>query len=242
MTIQTNLKHRIRSGEITIGAIAPVTATKNRIEDIMGSSNYSYLNVDSQHGPYDERLLVEFCEAADQVGVPVMFRIKHTRHSYLVGNILDLGPAGVEIPQTETEETTQEALDYFYYPQVGKRSWGGPPTSWRADYTDRLEYAKFWNDYGVLSLQIESLSAVTRAKTFARPGVDMLSWGPADLSFNREANPDHPLKTDDDCIKHTLMLLEGTETKLSIRNYQYELRNKYLDMGATVLIELPFTQ
>ena len=70
----------------------------------------------------------------------------------------------------------------------------------------------------------------------------MLSWGPADLSFNREANPDHPLKTDDDCIKHTLMLLEGTETKLSIRNYQYELRNKYLDMGATVLIELPFTQ
>ncbi|MGY8879279.1 MAG: hypothetical protein ACKVKV_01235 [Dehalococcoidia bacterium] len=38
MIIQTNLKQRICSGEITIGAIAPVTVTKSRIEDIMGVS------------------------------------------------------------------------------------------------------------------------------------------------------------------------------------------------------------
>ena len=239
MTIKTNLKHRIRSGEITIGAAIPSTATKSRIEDVMSSSDYSYLSVDSQHSAYDERTLAELCENADQVGVPVVFRIKHTRHSYLVGSILDLGPAGVEIPQTETEETAQEALDYFYYPQVGKRSWGGPPISWRANYTDRIEYANFWNDYGVLWLQIESLSAITRAKTFARPGVDVLSWGPADPTFNREANPYHPLKTDDDCIEHVLKLLGETDTKLCIRSYKPELRNKYLDMGATVLIEIP---
>jgi 2-dehydro-3-deoxyglucarate aldolase/4-hydroxy-2-oxoheptanedioate aldolase len=239
LTIKTNLKHRIRSGQTTVGAATPLTATKSRIEDIIGSSDYSFLSVDSQHNAYGERALVEVCEAADQVGVPVMFRIKHTRHSYLIGNILDLGPAGVEVPQTETEDTAQEALDYFYYPQVGKRSWGGPPSSWKANFSDRNEYADFWNDYGVLWLQIESLSAITRAKTFARKGVDCLSWGPADLSFNREANPDHPLKTDDDCIEHVLKLLEGTDTKLCIRSYQPELRNKYLDMGATVLIEIP---
>jgi hypothetical protein len=38
LIIQTNLKQRICSGEITIGAIAPVTVTKSRIEDIMGVS------------------------------------------------------------------------------------------------------------------------------------------------------------------------------------------------------------
>jgi 2-keto-3-deoxy-L-rhamnonate aldolase RhmA len=239
LTIKTNLKQRIRSGQQTIGALSPVTADKSRIEDIMGSDDYTFISVDSQHSPYDERALVAICEAADQVGVPIMFRIKHTRHSYLVGNILDLGPAGVEVPQTETEETAQEALDYFYYPQIGKRSWGGPPTSWRADYTDRNEYADFWNQYGVLWLQIESLSAVTRAKTFAKQGVDCLSWGPADLSFDLEANPDHPLKTDDDCMNHVLKLLEGTDTKLSVRSYERDLRNKYLDMGVTVLLERP---
>ena len=38
VTIQTNLKQRIRSDEITIVAIAPVTALKIHIEDIMGVS------------------------------------------------------------------------------------------------------------------------------------------------------------------------------------------------------------
>jgi 2-dehydro-3-deoxyglucarate aldolase/4-hydroxy-2-oxoheptanedioate aldolase len=239
LTIKTNLKHRIRNGEISVGAATPLTSTQSQIEDILGSSDYVFLSTDSQHGPYDERLLVEFCGIADQIGVPVMFRIKHTFHSYLVGNILDLGPTGVEIPQTETAHTAQEAVDYFYYPQVGKRSWGGAARANISGHPDRLDYADYWNDFGVLWLQMESLSAVTRAKTFARPGVDCLSWGPADLSFNREANPEHPLKTDDDCIRHVAKLLEGSETKLCIRSYEPELRNKYLDMGATVLIERP---
>ncbi|MDP6666124.1 MAG: aldolase/citrate lyase family protein [Dehalococcoidia bacterium] len=239
MTIKTNLKHRIRNGETTVGASTPMTATKGRIEDILGSSDYTFLSTDSQHGPYDERLLVEFCETTADIGVPVMFRIKHTFHSYLVGNILDLGPSGVEVPQTETEHTAQEAIDYFYYPQVGKRSWGGAARANVSEHADRLDYAEYWNDFGVLWLQIESLSAVTRAKTLAKPGVDCLSWGPADLSFNREANPEHPLKTDDGCIQHVVKLLEGSDTKLCIRSYQPELRNKYLDMGATVLIEIP---
>ena len=143
MTIKTNLKHRIRSGQISIGAISPMTATKSRIEDIMASSDYTFLSTDSQHGPYDERLLVEFCEAADQVGVPVVFRIKHTFHSYLVGNILDLGPSGVEVPQTETDQTAQEAHDYFYYPQVGKRSWGGAARANVNEQPERLDYVKF---------------------------------------------------------------------------------------------------
>ena len=239
MTIKINLKHRIRSGEITVGARASITDSKSRIEEIMGSSDYKYLSADSQHSAYNEGQLIEFCEAADQVGVPVVFRIKHTRHSYLVGNILDLGPSGVEIPQTETEQTAQEALDYFYYPQVGKRSWGGAPRANVNEHPDRVDYANFWNDFGVLWLQIESLSAVTRARSLAKPGVDCLSWGPADLSFNREANPEHPLKTDDDCIRHVVKLLEGSETRLCIRSYDPDLRNKYLDMGATVLIETP---
>ncbi len=239
VTIKINLKQRIRNGEVSVGARAPITATKSRIEDIMGSSDYTFLSTDSQHVAYDERLLVEFCEAVDQVGVPVVFRIKHTFHSYLVGNILDLGPSGVEVPQTETERTAQEAVDCFYYPQVGKRSWGGDARANIKDHPDRLEYADYWNNFGVLWLQIESLSAVTRAKALAKPGVDCLSWGPNDLQFNIEANPEHPLKTDDDCIRHVVKLLADTDTKLCIRSYEPELRNKYLDMGATVLIETP---
>ena len=58
------------------------------------------------------------------------FRIKHTYHSYLIGNVLDLGqPAGIEVPQVEEPATVVEALKYFYYPQQGKRSSPGREAS-----------------------------------------------------------------------------------------------------------------
>ena len=75
----------------------------------------------------------------------------------------------------------------------------------------------------------------------AKKGVDCLSWGPADLSFSREANPDHPLKTDDDCVRYVVKVLEGTGVRLCVRSYDPALRNKYRDMGVTVLLERPKT-
>ena len=91
----------------------------------------------------------------------------------------------------------------------------------------------------MLWMQIESINAVTNTKKLAKKGVDCLSWGPADLSFSRESNPNHPFKTDDDCVRYVVNQLEGTGVKLVYRSYDRALRDKYIDMGATVLLEIP---
>lgn len=239
MSNEQALKQRIRKGEKLIGVSVPVTATRAQLEDILGKDDYAFVSVDSQHSPYSEPQLVAFCAIAEELDVHVQFRIKHTRHTYLVGNYLDLGPCGVEIPQVETEATVQEALDYFYYPQVGKRSWGGAARRNISSGMDRVEYAEWWNTYGVLWMQIESISAITNAARLAKEGVDCISWGPADLSFDREANPKHPLQSDDDCLRYALQMLQANDTKLCYRSYTPNLRNKYLDMGVTVLLESP---
>jgi 2-dehydro-3-deoxyglucarate aldolase/4-hydroxy-2-oxoheptanedioate aldolase len=236
---QGNLKQRIRAGEQIVGVSASIKSTKSQLENILSKDKYDYLSVDSQHSPFDENDLVRFCAAAEELDMDVMFRIKHTRHTYLIGNILDLGPSGVEVPQTETEATVNEALHYFYYPQKGGRSWGGAARRGIKGRDDRLTYAEYWNNYGVLWMQVESLNAINDAKKLAKDGVDCLSWGPADLSFNREAHPEHPLKNDDDCIKFTLEVLKGTGVRLAVRNYDYKLRDKYRAMGVTVLLERP---
>jgi 2-keto-3-deoxy-L-rhamnonate aldolase RhmA len=237
--IESDLKERIRRGDQIVGVSAPMTSTKAQLETTLGADDYDFISVDTQHSPFNEERLVEFCAITTELNIPVHFRIKHTRHTYLVGNLLDLGPALIEVPQTETLETAQEAVDYFYFPQFGKRSWGGAARYGVQGREDRLEYAEWWNNTGVLWLQIESLHAITRAAEIALPGVDCLSWGPADLSFNREANPEHPLQTDDDCVEYTLKVLKGTDTKLLIRSYDPNLRNKYRDMGVTMLLERP---
>ena len=110
------------------------------------------------------------------------------------------------------------------------------PFRWR---DGRLEYADWWNHNGMLSLQIETLQAATNARQLGKPGVDCFTWGPADLSFDLEAHPDHPLKTVDDCLLHVLKQLEGTDIKVSFRNGTPDQRDKYREMGVTVFMERP---
>ncbi len=230
----------MHSSDLVIGVSAPMASSRSRVEDILGADSYDFVSVDSQHSPFNEERLVEFCLMAQDIGIPVHFRIKHTRLTFQVGNYLDLGPTAIEVPQTETEETAQEAVDYFYYRQFGRRSWGGAARVGVAEHPDRLEYAAWWNDYGVLWLQVESLQAISNIPRLVRPGVDCISWGPADLSFDREANPKHPLAVSDDaCVQHAVKLLEGTDAELLVRSYDWKLRQKYQDMGVTNLLESP---
>lgn len=240
MPDQGTLKQRMHSSDLVIGVSAPMASSRSRVEDILGADSYDFVSVDSQHSPFNEERLVEFCLMAQDIGIPVHFRIKHTRLTFQVGNYLDLGPTAIEVPQTETEETAQEAVDYFYYRQFGRRSWGGAARVGVAEHPDRLEYAAWWNDYGVLWLQVESLQAISNIPRLVRPGVDCISWGPADLSFDREANPKHPLAVSDDaCVQHAVKLLEGTDAELLVRSYDWKLRQKYQDMGVTNLLESP---
>ena len=125
MTQPISFKERIHAGEMLIGVNVPMTATRSQLEDILGKDSYGFVWVDSQHAPFNEERLVAFCAFAAELNIDVLLRIKHTRHTYLIGNLLDLGPSGIEVPQVEKEETVAEAIDNFYYPQMGKRSWGG---------------------------------------------------------------------------------------------------------------------
>jgi 4-hydroxy-2-oxoheptanedioate aldolase len=239
MSESASLKQRIRRGDIIVGVSVPTQIEKGRLEDILSRDTYGFVSIDSQHSPYSEERLVAFCALAAEVGVPVQFRIKHPRHAYLIGNILDLGPCAIEVPLVEEEATVDEALAAFYYPQLGKRSWGGTARYGIQGRDDRRTYAAWWNEQGVLCLQMETIRAVTQARRLIKPGVDCLTWGPADLSFDLEAHPEHPFRSVDDCLRHVLKQLEGTDVKISFRNYTPDLRNKYIDMGVTVLMERP---
>ena len=86
---------------------------------------------------------------------------------------------------------------------------------------------------------MESIQAVSNALQLAKAGVDCLTWGPNDLLYDIEAHPQHPFRTVDDCVQHVLKQLEGTNIRINFRSYDFNLRNKYIDMGVTMLMESP---
>ncbi|MYK94505.1 hypothetical protein F4009_11015, partial [Candidatus Poribacteria bacterium] len=184
------------------------------MEAVLSGDDYDLIGTDHQHAAANEDKLVEYCKMANEFGIGVQLRIKHTRNAYLIGNLLDLGPLAIVVPQVEKIETVDEAIDAFYYPQKGKRSWG-PSSGYGIDRgMDRLEYAEWWNNTGILILQIESVDAVINVQKLAKPGVDMVTFGENDLNFSIESYPSAPFKKIQEWIAHVESNLADTNVKV----------------------------
>lgn len=228
------LKERIREGEVIHSIGVPMDFGRGQLEDVMAQGDYDFISVDCQHRAFSEERLVQFCLMAQDMNIHVRGRIKHTRHAYLVGTYLDLGLSSIMVPEVQDEATAKEAVNAFYYPQFGKRSWGGEAREGLEDRPDRLEYAAWWNQYGTLSIQIESVDAVVNARQLALPGIDFFAFGPNDLMFSLEAHPLFPFRTYDECVRHVVDQVQDTHVKVGLAAETVEEEEKFREMGVTV--------
>jgi 2-keto-3-deoxy-L-rhamnonate aldolase RhmA len=243
MSSGASLKQRIRDGAVVVALRVPITIGRPALESALTKGTYDLLYVDGQHSAFTEDQLVAVCALGEELGLPVQFRIPHTRHTYLIGRYLDLGPAAILVPEVEEVAAADEAVAYSYYSPVGRRSWGGAARHGaraRGGRLDRREYAGWWNETVVLSVQLESTRAIDNARALVRPGVDYLAFGPNDLSFDLEARPDYPLRTVDDCMRRVAEQVAGTGVRLGMAVVtEPEEREPYLKMGITLFQEAP---
>jgi len=233
-----NLRHRIQSGDIMVALRGSLTTSKQELEQIWSTGEYDYIWIDSQHTLYSEEQMVRYCAGAEELGIDVQLRIPHTRHAYLVGRFLDLGFSAVLVPEVMEPEIIDDAIAYAYYGPIGRRSWGGGGRrglQGEAKGMDRHAYAAWWNDYVVLAIQVESVEAVTNIRKLAKLGVNVVTFGPNDLSFSLEDHPEYPLRTVDDCMRNVAEQLQDTDIRLAMGTpTQPAERDKYLEMGVTL--------
>ena len=238
-----SLKQRIRKGDIIVALRVSINIGRSQLETALGKGSYDLLYIDGQHLAFSDDQLVAFCATAEELDLPVQFRIPHTRHTYLIGRYLDLGLSAILVPEVIDEATVEEAIAYCYYPQVGRRSWGGTARCGlkaRDGQPDRLEYTAWWNNYAVLAIQFESVEAISNARKLVKPGVDYVAFGPNDLQFSLEGHPTYPLQTVDDCMRNVAEQLKDREIRLGMAVVTVpEERDKYLEMGITLFQEAP---
>jgi 4-hydroxy-2-oxoheptanedioate aldolase len=243
MAAATSLKQRIKDGEVVVALRPPITSSRGQLEVALAKGRYDLIYLDGQHTPFSDDQLVAVCGAAEELGLPVQFRIPHTRHTYLIGRYLDLGLSGVLVPEVETTAPVDEAIAYAYYPPAGRRSWGGAARFGTQQAGRRLgaaEYAAWWNEHVVLAVQLESIAAVENARALAKPGVDYLAFGPSDLTFDLARHPEYRFRTADDCTRYVAEQVRGTGIRLGMAVVtEPEARAKYLEMGLTVFQETP---
>ena len=241
MTQKKTLRQRMKDGEVLVALRGSIKTSKSELADIWSTGVYDYIWIDGQHTAYTEQQLVDYCGAAEELGIDVQLRIPHTRHAYLVGRFLDFGFSAVLVPEVMEPETVDDAIAYAYYGPIGRRSWGGTARRGLRGLNgvpkdlDRQAYAEWWNDYVVLAIQVESVEAVTNVQKLAKPGVNVVTFGPRDLLFSIEAHPGYPLQSVEDCMRNVAEQLKDTDIRIAMGTPTTpEERDSYLAMGVTL--------
>ena len=215
MSTTKTLKQRYHDGDAIAQVRIPNSSTREEVHAAIGSAPCDLIYFDAQHGPCTDWDVARICSAAEELAVPSLLRIKHQRQAYLIGGLLDLGVFAIKVPEVEDEATVDEALDSFYFPPVGRRSWGGNvgygKKGWEG--TDR-EYADWWNQNGILGFKIESVKAVLSIRALVKPGIDYVDFGPSDLRFDLEVQQHPWLRTVEDCRAFVERELEGADARV----------------------------
>jgi 4-hydroxy-2-oxoheptanedioate aldolase len=220
MSEQITLKQRLHAKQSINIAFTTLGRSEQELADKLAQEPFDMVHIDAQHTPLDDRELVQFCQRAKALGVPAQMRIRHTREAYAIGRYLDFGLFSVVVPQVEREETVDEAIEAFYYPPLGRRSWW---PQWGYGFQrgrDRREYADWWNANGILVLQLESVPAILNIQKLAKPGVDLFAFGAADLGLSIEATPDSPFVSFEECRNHVVAQLQDLPIKVGASTSQ----------------------
>lgn len=214
MSRTVSVKARFHAGEPINQIRLSNHATAEQVQAAIQESACDLIYIDAQHGAICEWDIVHMCSAAEALNVPVQMRIRHLKEAYLIGHYLDLGLFGIKVPEVKDVATVIEAINTFYFPPFGQRSWGGWVGYGIQSRRDRVQYAQWWNQNGILGFKIESIKAVLTIRELVRPGVDYVDFGPADLAFDLETHPHPHLKTVEDCRTFVKKELEDVDVRL----------------------------
>src|SRR5215472_7933767 len=147
---------------------------------LLAAAGVDYVVVDLQHGGATEHDLPGLTSAIRLAGAVPLARVRYA-HPADIGRALDLGCAGVIVPNVESAEHAREAVGACRYPPAGYRSAGGVMAS---------------PEQSFCVIMVESAAALAQIDTtLALDGVDGIYVGPRDLSYSLgcELDPDDPV-------------------------------------------------
>ena len=171
-------KRKLVAGGPMIGGT--VRATDPRTYCAMAAAGYDFIWVEMQHEAIDWEQVARMwrtCPGPAAPGVRVAYANERE-----IQHATDMGAAVIVVPTVDSVEEAQAAVNWTYFPPLGRRSSGGgqgPGTLWN-DVPGG--YRQTWNDNVVLILMIETLEGVEAAREIAKiPGVTGLFAASGDL-------------------------------------------------------------
>lgn len=150
------------------------------VVDLLGDVGFDWVLFDAEHVAFDlQTLQLLFMALKGSPTLPLM-RVPGNDLVY-IKRVLDIGVAGVLVPQIKTADEVRAAVAACKYPPVGIRG-TGPRRPGRYGRFER-EYIATANDQTIVMAMIETVDAVRNIdEILAVDGLDAIISGPTDLA------------------------------------------------------------
>lgn len=184
-----NFASRLRAGNILTGTL--VSLPSPEICELLGHVGFDWLFIDAEHGAFNPQQAQSMLQAA--APTPCVIRVP-VGEAVWIKKALDIGAAGVIVPQVHNSAQAREIIRHCKYSPVGDRGIGiGRAHKYGIEFERYLENA---NKETAVILQAESAEAVENIEDIANlKGLDAILIGPYDLSasLGKPGEIDHPL-------------------------------------------------
>lgn len=172
------LKQKLKNNGLTIGSW--ITIGHPSIVEIMASAGFEWLVVDMEHTSIDLTMAQILITTIQAKNMKAFVRVSKNEE-VIIKKVLDMGADGIIVPMIKNKEEAKQAVDFAYYPPIGKRGVG----LYRAqNYGIGFEeYREKNKNETIVIAQIEHIEAVQNINDILNvDGIDGTIVGPYDLS------------------------------------------------------------
>ncbi|MCT7948710.1 aldolase/citrate lyase family protein [Ancylothrix sp. C2] len=173
------LKQKLKNGEFVIGTF--VNCAYPAFIEICGIAGFDFAVIDMEHGPLHTLGAEDLCRAADCAGIAPIIRVRKN-DAPQIQRALDIGSAGVQVPQIEKKEDAEAVIKGAKYSPLGARGLSfntraGLYTAAGTQITDQL------NENSLVVVHVEGKAGVENLNEIVSvPHIDVIFLGPYDLS------------------------------------------------------------
>ena len=178
----SSFRDKLRSGAAVSGPIVS-EARSVGIVKALSNAGHDFIWLDMEHAMYGWETVQTLVQYARAVGITPLVRVTDLSYPN-VARALDAGAIGVIVPRVETVEQVEAAVQYSYYPPLGRRGAGGEGR-YAFERMTPAEGVQSVNEATVVIVQVETMAAVERIDEIAAvKGIDVICVGPQDLSIS----------------------------------------------------------
>lgn len=172
-----NFRQRLAAHERLLGTM--LTVTSPSVAEILAEVGFDWFFVDAEHGPFETPDLLAILQTVSRT-TPCIVRVPQLDEG-AIKRVLDIGAAGVIVPQVNTPEQAARVVSAARYAPQGSRGVGlARAHGYGFDFADYVRQA---NDAITVIVQAEHIDAVNNIGAIVEtPGIDCVLLGPYDLA------------------------------------------------------------